>query len=104
MVVRRTRCARFERIHDPAVERPLQLKPAGNEDLMANKESHGMSTEAERETTPAPARGPSTIVLIEPDGLIRGLITEWLTLAGHVVRPGYRGDGADVEEVDAVII
>src|SRR5262245_633188 len=79
----------------------LHLKPTRNDGLMAEALNRGMSTEAERDT---PAHRAPRIVLVEPDGLVRGLITEWLTSAGYAVRPGYPADGADVEEIDAVIV
>ena len=59
---------------------------------------------SETVTSLAGARGASAIVLIEPDQLIRGLITEWLKSAGYAVRLGYRSDGADAGGVAAIIV
>lgn len=61
------------------------------------------STEIRATAPPPPARSPA-IVLIESDEMIRRLMTEWLTSAGYTVRLGYRGDGADAPEVDAIIV
>jgi DNA-binding response OmpR family regulator len=58
------------------------------------------------ETAPSPARArlSPTILLVVPDQLIRGLITECLTSAGFAVRLGYRGDGEDAGDVAAIIV
>jgi DNA-binding response OmpR family regulator len=46
----------------------------------------------------------SSIVIIEEDDLMRGLLTEWLTAAGYAVRePGQRGAPAG-EGADLVIV
>lgn len=58
----------------------------------------------ETASSPARAWASPTILLIEPDQLIRGLITEWLTAAGYAVRLGYRADGEDAGDVAAVIV
>jgi DNA-binding response OmpR family regulator len=69
---------------------------------MADNEHRHMASETT--TAHAGAPGSSAIVLIEPDQLIRGLITEWLTSAGYAVRLGYRSDGADAGDVAAIIV
>jgi DNA-binding response OmpR family regulator len=59
---------------------------------------------SEPSTSPTGARASSAIVLIEPNQSIRGLITEWLTSAGYVVRPEYPNHGADDGDVAAIIV
>jgi DNA-binding response OmpR family regulator len=80
----------------------LQLKEKRNEGRIPDDEDPRMASETA--TSPAAARGSSAIVLIEPDQLIRGLITEWLTTAGYTVRLGYRSDGVDAGDVAAIIV
>jgi len=52
-----------------------------------------------------PSTSPAgVIVLIEPNQSIRGLITDWLTAAGYVVRPEQPSRDADAGGVAAVIV
>jgi CheY-like chemotaxis protein len=46
----------------------------------------------------------SSIVIIEEDKLMRGLLTEWLTLEGYSVRPAATVDAPAADKVDLVIV
>ena len=46
----------------------------------------------------------SSIVIIEEDDLMRGLLTEWLTGAGYAVRARALGTAPEGKGVDLVIV
>lgn len=44
------------------------------------------------------------VLLMEADGLMRGLLTEWLTAAGYTVRDGLPRPAASTPGVDLIIV
>jgi CheY-like chemotaxis protein len=46
----------------------------------------------------------STIVIIEEDRLMRGLLMEWLSAEGHSVRPDASGNGRAPDKADLVVV